>query len=603
MMASDVKLFSEFDSITAAAWKETAIKDLKGADFEKKLVWKTDEGISVQPFYTAEDLYSVQCIQSGECKKGWLNYIEADTTDQVAANKFIRRMIDFDISGVLLDINGPGTIDFYVLLNGINPEKLEISFKLPEPSPSLFRNYFDFLAKQEVKLSAVHGFVQTDVLETWSVTGQDPDIEALAEQIKITSQAEHLRGLMLSSHAFANAGSGIVQELAFTLNKITDIIELLEKAGLERERIIGQLALHLAIGGDYFFEIAKLRAMRPLLATILERYSITVPVIPVVSSSSAWSKSLYDPNVNMLRNTTEAMSAILGGCDALLIQPHDSTFKTPDEFSHRVALNISNLLKEESYFDKVADPAAGSYYIETITAELADKTLQLFSEIELNGGYVESFIEGVIQEKITALKNKKETEAASRKRVYVGTNKHPNLQEKAPPVQKLSADTEDRDIPLLQPQRATHLFEQMRQRSQQQFGLTGKAPKVYLACFGDITMRKARASFAMEFFGTAGFEITEDYFFDDIMKGAEQIAKSDADIVVLCSSDAEYATEGKLFAETFKKHTAGKRLILAGYPAEIIETLKQAGVDDFIHMKTDVTGFITTLQDELFTVQ
>lgn len=602
-MASDVKLFSGFDSITAAAWKETAIKDLKGADFEKKLVWKTDEGISVQPFYTAEDLHSVQCIQSGECKKGWLNYIEADTTDQVAANKFICRMIDFDISGVLLDINDPGTIDFYILLNGINPEKLEISFKLPEPSPSLFRNYFDFLAKQEVKLSAVHGFVQTDVLETWSVTGQDPDIEALAEQIKITSQAEHLRGLMLSSHAFANAGSGIVQELAFTLNKITDIIELLEKSGLERERIVGQLALHLAIGGDYFFEIAKLRAMRPLLATILERYSVTVPVIPVVSSSSAWSKSLYDPNVNMLRNTTEAMSAILGGCDALLIQPHDSTFKTPDEFSHRVALNISNLLKEESYFDKVADPAAGSYYIETITAELADKTLQLFSEIELNGGYVESFIEGVIQEKITALKNKKETEAASRKRVYVGTNKYPNLQEKAPPVQKLSADTEDRDIPLLQPQRATHLFEQMRQRSQQQFGLTGKAPKVYLACFGDITMRKARASFAMEFFGTAGFEITEDYFFDDITKGAEQIAKSDADIVVLCSSDAEYATEGKFFAEMFKKHTAGKRLILAGYPAEIIETLKQAGVDDFIHMKTDVTGFITTLQDELFTVQ
>lgn len=602
-MASDVKLFSEFDSITAAAWKETAIKDLKGADFEKKLVWKTDEGISVQPFYTAEDLHSVQCIQSGESKKGWLNYIEADTTDQVAANKFIRRMIDFDISGVLLDINDPGTIDFYVLLNGISPEKLEISFKLPEPSPSLFRNYFDFLAKEEVKLSAVHGFVQTDVLETWSVTGQDPDIEALAEQIKITSQAEHLRGLMLSSHAFANAGSGIVQELAFTLNKITDIVELLEKAGLERERIIGQLALHLAIGGDYFFEIAKLRAIRPLLATILERYSITVPVIPVVSSSSAWSKSLYDPNVNMLRNTTEAMSAILGGCDALLIQPHDSTFKTPDEFSHRVALNISNLLKEESYFDKVADPAAGSYYIETITAELADKTLQLFSEIELNGGYVESFIEGVIQEKITALKNKKETEAASRKRVYVGTNKYPNLQEKAPPVQKLSADTEDRDIPLLQPQRATHLFEQMRQRSQQRFGLTGKVPKVYLACFGDLTMRKARASFAMEFFGIAGFEITEDYFFDDITKGAEQIAESDADIVVLCSSDAEYATEGKLFAETFKKHTAGKRLILAGYPAEIIETLKQAGVDDFIHMKTGVTGFITTLQDELFTVQ
>ncbi|MBL7742644.1 MAG: hypothetical protein JNN00_04130 [Chitinophagaceae bacterium] len=602
-MTGHVKLFPEFDGITAKTWKEIAIKDLKGGDFDKRLVWKTDEGISVQPFYTAEDLGSVPVIHNSENKNGWLNYVEVDTSDQAAANKFIRRMIPFAISGVLLKVEDPGKIDFDTLLNDINPGKIQISFKLPEPSPSLFNDYFKFLASRDIELSAVHGFVQSDVLETWSITGQDPDIEALAEQIRITSQAEHFRGLMLSSHSFVNAGSGIVQELAFTLNKITDTVELLEKAGLERGKIIGQLALHLAIGGDYFFEIAKLRAIRPLLATVLERYSVTVPVVPVISSSSGWSKSLYDPNVNMLRNTTEAMSAILGGCDAVLIQPHDSTFKMPDEFSHRVALNISNLLKEESYFDKVADPAAGSYYIETITAKLADKTLQLFSEIESNGGYVESFVEGVIQEKIAELKNKKEDETASRRKVYVGTNKYPNLQEKIPMALEALAVSADRDIPLLRSQRATYLFEQMRQRTQQQFELTGKLPKVYLACFGNLAMRKARASFAAEFFGTAGFEITEEHFFDDARKGAKESAESDADIVVMCSSDVEYETEGKVFAEAFKEHAAGKKLILAGYPAEIIEALKLAGVDDFIHVKTNVTGFIATLQDELFAVQ
>lgn len=602
-MTENVKLFPEFDRITAKTWKETAIKDLKGADFDKKLVWKTDEGISVQPFYTAEDPGSVPVIHTGKNKNGWLSYIEVDTSDQAAANKFIRRMIPFAISGVLLRIEDPGKIDFNILLNDINPEMIEISFKLPEPSPSLFRDYFDFLAAQDIKLSAVHGFIQSDVLETWSVTGQDPDIEALAEQINITSQAEHFRGLMLSSHSFVNAGSGIVQELAFTLNKVTDTIELLEKAGLEREKIIGQLALHLAIGGDYFFEIAKLRAVRPLLAAVLEHYSVAVPVVPVMSSNSVWSKSLYEPNVNMLRNTTEAMSAILGGCDAILIYPHDNTFKMPDEFSHRVALNISNLLKEESYFDKVADPSAGSYYIETITSELAGKILQLFSEIESNGGYVESFVEGVIQEKIAELKNKKESEIASRRRVYVGTNKYPNQQEKAPLIREVLTVPADRNIPLLRPQRATHSFEQMRQRTQQQFELTGKLPKVYLACFGNLAMRKARASFIAEFFGTVGIEVTEEHFFDDIRKGAKESAESDADLVVMCSSDAEYETEGKLFAETFKEYAAGKKLILAGYPAEIIETLKLAGVNDYIHVKTNVIGFVATLQDELFAVQ
>ncbi|MBL7738317.1 MAG: hypothetical protein JNK14_03805 [Chitinophagaceae bacterium] len=601
-MANDVKLFSEFQPVTAKAWKEVAIKDLKGADFDKKLVWKTEEGILVQPFYTEEDLPAVSFTKDDHGKKGWLNYIGVNTSDPAAANEFIRRMMAFDISGVLLNIEDPEKIDFHILLNDVNPEKIEISFQLPKPSPSLFRNYFDFIVSKGIELSAIHGFVQTDVLETWSVTGQDPDIESLAEQMKVTAQAEHFKGLMLSSHSFVNAGSGIVQELAFTLSKVTDTIELLEKTGLEREKIIDQLALHLAIGGNYFFEIAKLRAIRTVLTAILERYSVPVPEVPVLSSNAAWSKSLYDPNVNMLRNTTEAMSAILGGCDAILIHPHDSAYNDPDEFSHRVALNISNLLKEESYFDKVADPAAGSYYIETITSGVAEKTLQLFNEFEANGGYVESFVEGVIQEKIAELREKKENETALRRQVYVGTNKYPDLQERTPSIGKVLDDTAAFDFPLLRPQRATQRFEEMKQRTRHEFELTGKLPKVYLACFGNLAMRKARASFVAEFFGTAGFEIMGEFFFDDIKKGAEESVKSDADIVVLCSSDAEYETDGKLFAEGFKQCGSDKKLLVAGYPAAITDILRQAGVDDFIHVKTNVIEFITALQSELFAV-
>jgi len=602
-MTDNLKLFSEFDQVTAKTWKEAAIKDLKGADFDKRLVWKTDEGIAVQPFYTEEDLNNNFILprQIFPAGRRWTSYAETEIGDQAEANKFIRRMTGFDMSGILLKIDDPEKIDFSVLLENVDPEKVQIAFKLQKPSPELIERYFAFLAFRNINLSGIGGFVQSDILEDWSTTGQEPDFELLAEQLKITAQAENFKGLMLSSHSFVNAGSGVVQELAFTLNKLADTIELLERAGLKKELVIGELALHLAIGGDYFFEIAKLRAIRPVLSEILKCYTASHPYVPVLSSTSVWSKSLYDPNVNMLRNTTEAMSAILGGCDAILVNTHDSTYKKPDEFSHRIALNISNLLREEAYFDKVSDPAAGSYYMESITSGIAEKILELFNEIEANGGYVESFVQGLIQEKISALKDKKENEIACRKKVYVGTNKYPNLQEKVNVIPDMMT-APDPGFPLLSQQRAAHNFEELRQRTQQQFEVMGNAPKVYLACFGNLAMRKARASFSTEFFGTAGFEIMGEFFFEDVEEGAKESAKSDADIVVMCSSDAEYETAGKRFAEVFKDCSTDKKLIVAGYPAEIIGSLRRAGADDFIHIKTNAVEFISALQDELFAV-
>jgi len=605
MITGNEKLFSAFEPASKQSWKETAITDLKGADFDKKLVWKTDEDIAVQPFYTAEDWQDVSIIphKSSSAKRSWTNYVEVDVKDLLEANKFMLRMMEFDVTGFLLNILETETIHFSVLLKGIDPEKTEISFKLQSPSPTLLHQYFSFVTAQGHQLVNIHGFVQADVLEAWSTKATGPDFKNLAAQLKITAQAKNFKGLMLSSHAFVNAGAGIVQEAAFLLNKLTDTIESLEKEGLEQEQIISQLALHLAVGGDYFFEIAKLRAIKKLLTAILSCYSTALPDVPVLSSNAAWSKSLYDPTVNMLRNTTEAMSAILGGCNAILINPHDSTYKTPDEFTHRIALNISNLLKEESYFDKVTDPAAGSYYIETITAQLAEKMLQLFNETEAAGGYVESFKNGWIQQKIAALKDKKEAEIASRRKVYVGMNKYVNAQENiaAKPVVEMRGNAND--FPLLHAQRATRKFEQLRQQTQQQFVLTGKIPRVYLACYGHPAMRTARAAFAEEFFGTAGFSIGAATVFETVQMAAEAAAKGDADIVVICSSDADYETGAITFAEIFKGFTKDKKLLLAGYPSEMIENLKLAGVDDFIHQKTNVVEFIAALQQKLFAVK
>jgi methylmalonyl-CoA mutase len=323
--------------------------------------------------------------------------------------------------------------------------------------------------------------------------------------------------------------------------------------------------------------------------------------VAVLSSNSIWSKSFYDPNVNMLRNTTEAMSAILGGCDAILTYPHDSSYAEPSTFSQRIALHISNLLKEESYFDKVVDPAAGSYYIENLTANLTQHALSLFQEVERSGGFISAFTAGKIQEQIGTVRIKKEKGIATRKRIYVGTNKYPDLHEKATLKPINNIPTVKTGIPLLIPQHAVQSFEILRDRTVKYYEATGFIPKVYLACFGNLAKRKARASFAAEFFGTAGFEILGAFFFEDAQKAAEESAKSKADIVVICSSDLEYETLAFAFAEQFKSISKDKILVLAGYPEKIADDLKTGGVDILIHIKSDAIEILSAFQDQLFT--
>ncbi|MEO6547112.1 MAG: methylmalonyl-CoA mutase family protein [Ferruginibacter sp.] len=596
------KLFSAFAPVSKQTWKDTAIADLKGGDFDKQLVWKTMEGIDVQPFYTAEDLQNIPNFRDNTSvkKRRWTNFVEVEVDEDIQANNFILRMIEFGVTGILLTITDPQKTDLNILLKGIDPTSIEIAFKLQKPSPELIQRYFNYLAKLDINLAAVRGFVQSDILEEWSLTGAAPDFKALAAQLTITNAAVNFKGLMLSSHAFVNAGSGIVQECAFLLNKLTDTIEALENEGLQREDIMPQLGIHLAITGEYFLEMAKIRAMRNVLYAVLKCYNIPVPYIPILSSSSIWSKSLYEPTVNMVRNTTEAMSAVLGGCDALLIHPHNSTYQQPDEFSHRIAVNISNLLKEEAYFDKVANPVAGSYYIETITCQLAEKIEQLFRQTETAGGYNKSIRQGLIQQQISVLRQQKEEEIATSKKIYVGTNKYVSSQQPAIVKDTPATVITHEASPLLQPQRATKKFEQLRRATIKNFDQTGKIPTVYLACLGDAAMIHSRTAFAVEFFITAGFEITGLFVFKASKTAAEESATSDADIVVICATDEEYETGVKTFATTFRHLNNRKKLILAGNPGASLQGLQEAGINDCIHQKTNVVDFITALQNELF---
>ena len=407
------------------------------------------------------------------------------------------------------------------------------------------------------------------------------------------------RGLVIRSHSFINSGSSITQEIAFTLNKLTDYFEKLGQKGIKPANLVNQLVFHLAIGGDYFLEIARIRAIRLLIKQVLELYQTGHTEALVLSSNSCWSKSISDPNVNMLRNTTEAMSAVLGGCDALLVRAHDSYANHSSKWSNRIALNISNLLKDEAYMAKVKDPSAGSYYLENLTALLAEKALQLFRDIEKEGGYINAFTTGIIQQKIAAVRNKKLSEIAFRKRVYVGTNKYPDINEQFQ-LTALQEHDYHKGIERLKPQQATQEFDQLKQKTVEYETMSGHKPTVFLACFGDMVMARARAAFAAEFFSIAAFTVQEENYSKDAGEIALTAAASEADIVVMCSSDADYETQALPFVQAFRLQQKEKILILAGNPLQLAEPLKDAGLDNFIHIRTNAIESLSALQEKLF---
>jgi len=294
----------------------------------------------------------------------------------------------------------------------------------------------------------------------------------------------------------------------------------------------------------------------------------------------------------MLRTTTEGMSAIIGGIDALTIKPFDYSYKEQNNFSDRIAKNQQLVLKEEAHFDKVIDPAAGSYYIENITEALIDEAWKLFIEVEDKGGYVRAFKEGFIQKKIKTTANKRNIDIALKKKVFLGTNQYPNQNENIiNDIDKEKAFQKKEKIgktaePLTM-YRGAQSFELLRLNTEQ----LEQKPKVFLLTYGNLNMRKARASFASNFFACAGYEIIDNFGFETIEEGIKEAKENNADIVVLCSSDDEYKD---IVSTTMKSFNDKTEVVLAGYPKEQIKEYQELGLKTFIHIKSNI---IETLID------
>jgi methylmalonyl-CoA mutase len=632
---SNQKLFAEFPPITTQQWEDVIIKDLKGADYDKKLVWKTPEGFKVKPYYREEDLKNLAYLQANPAEfpfvrgnsdknNDWEIRQDACQKDLLRTNMTAIDIVKHGAQSVGLNVRNVKTEqDFSTLLNGIDVTKVGIHFlnrstecELNEVKSTnyaetltLFENY---LEKNKISADQVYGSIDFDpfacALKNGSFCcGSLEDCVKTAKNLfdKFATKFPKFRLLSVNAELLHNAGGTAVQELGYALNWTNDYLILLTEAGLNIDEIAKRMTLHVAVGSNYFMEIAKIRAARLLWANMLNVHNAKHTQVFIHASTSKWNKTIYDPNVNMLRTTTEAMSAALGGANSIHVDAYDDPYKCADEFSARIARNQQIILKEESYFDKIVDAPAGSYYIENLTDAIAQHAWKLFQDTEEAGGFTVAFKAGTIQDAIAKTAQQRDLDIANRKTIILGTNQFPNqhetMLEKIEAKCAMETDCEKTDVGAghvlpLRIYRSAEAFEELRLATEKAVKSGKKKPIVFLLTYGNLAMRKARAGFAQNFFGCAGYEIIDNAGFKTPEDGANAALSAKADIVVLCSSDEEYP---ELVNGVCAVLNGKVNITLAGHPGDNLEAFKTAGVSEFIHVRSNLIETLNTFQKQL----
>lgn len=617
MADSKEKLFPEFPPVDTQAWMERITADLKGADFEKKLVWKTNEGFKVQPFYREEDLSQIRIkealpgefpfVRGTKTDNHWLVNQEIAVNKPEIANKKALSVLIKGADSVTFVFSGqtfssPG---MEKLLEGIDPESTEINFRNCFQNSSLVLGLFiNYLKAKKLDLNKVKGSLMADPFRQCLIFGKAYHAQWEDMAAGLVTQSTELplfRVLAANPHLFNKAGSFIAQELGFGLAYGNAYMEALTDRGIEASKIADKIRFHFGVSSDYFMEIAKFRAARLLWAKIVEAYldgkaCKSAGKMKIHAFTSEWNQSVYDMYVNLLRSQTEAMSASIAGVDVLTVQAFDKAFKTPDDFSERIARNQQLLLREEAGFSDIVDPSAGSYYIENLTMALAEQAWKYFLAVQEKGGFTAALREAYIQDEVNASNQKRLGFLAQRREVLLGTNQYPNYNEAVADrieTEPASAcNCADAALRPLNFSRGSSAFESLRLATEK----SGKRPKVFLLTIGNLNMRLARAQFSGNFFACAGYEIIDNLGFKTIEEGLQAARAAKSDIVVLCSSDEEYA---ELAPEAFASLEKNKEiLVIAGNP-ECSEELKALGITKFIHMRSNVLESLQAFNKQL----
>ncbi|EDP70291.1 putative methylmalonyl-CoA mutase small subunit [Flavobacteriales bacterium ALC-1] len=416
-------LFNEFENISSKAWKQKIQVDLKGADYNDTLIWKTNEGINVKPFYHSDEFEALPNISNSKATS-WKICQSIEVNDAKDTNIKVIDAINRGAESILFHIKSEN-ISVDELFQKIDLERTPIEIKcdfLSEEFTEKIRNAIVNKVKQS------HSYIHTDIIGNLAKTGNwynnlKEDYSKFEAIVKSSNQ------LSIDLSLYQNAGATIIQQLAYGLAHTNEYLNHLNKVITSEAKHSLNVTFNVSVGSNYFFEIAKLRALRELWSTLASEYNINSEC-KIIATPSKRNKTIYDYNVNMLRTTTECMSAILGGANTICNLPYDALYHNANEFGDRISRNQLLVLKHESYFDKVNNPADGSYYIENLTEQLSEKALQIFKDIESNGGFLNQLKEGTIQRKIKESATKEQADFDTEKLVLLGTNKHPNPADK-----------------------------------------------------------------------------------------------------------------------------------------------------------------------------
>ena len=607
MVEKREKLFDMFSPVSPEEWRAKAEVDLKGADFEKKMVWRTDEGFNVQPLYRGVDIKDFKTIDSlpGEypyvrgtrTNNDWQARQEIDAADVKEANAKALDVLNKGITSLGFKLHDDFNLD--VLLDGIYTDIAQVNFAV---CPNKVVEFAKVLVAYLEKKGTADKFVGSIDFNPYKATFKkgkkfERIAEVAAELLKVVAPVKGLRVLSVNSEMLSNAGAYIYQELGYALSWGNEWMAQLTDAGFSADEVASRIKFNMGISTIYFMELAKFRAARMLWAQIVKQYNPQCDCackMVVHATTSRYSQTMFDSYVNMLRSQTQAMSAALASVDEITVTPFDAPYKKSDEFSERIARNQQLLLKEESHLDKVVDPAGGSYYIEELTMSLAQVAWKLFLETEDKGGFKAAVESYDVTNAVNASANARFDKVAKRREQLLGTNQFPNFTEVSDGKKALTCccacacEMED-SAPVLNNKRLASQFEELRQATEN----AAHTPVVFMLTIGNLAMRLARAQFSDNFFGCAGYKLIDNNGFNTVEEGVEAAMAANADVVVLCSSDAEYP---ELIPGAIKALNGRAEFVLAGPETDEFKAL---GVTNFINVRTNVLSTLKAFNAKL----
>ncbi len=620
-------LFGDFPAVSKESWKKEAEKKTRGSagpGFYDNLIWRTEDGIAVEPLYTEEeagDFLPGENPLPGEFpfvrgtrgkNNSWLIAEEIKLAAPEEAGAAALAAIEGGADSLTFIPQAemkPEVIE--TLLEDIDPLRTSINFALRENPEEACRLFISSCAGKEIDTRELVGAVFFDPLSELLARGSlatplDENVDKIAEAIGyLSGAAPGYAAFSVRSSPFKDSGATIAQELAFTVAAAVEYLVMLRRRGVDSDSACRHLVFCFSTGSSYFAEIAKLRAARALWANVARQFSPSSAEsakMRIHCRTAAFNKTVYDPHTNILRTALEAMASVIGGADSLTVEPFDAHYGEPGGFSRRVARNIQLLIRNESHLGAVTDPGGGSYHVEKLTQSVSRKSLELFQEIEGKGGYLECLKSGFIQDAVEDSRKKVLSDVSRRKKTLVGTNEFPDPLEKAagdirktPPPEKGT----DAPAPAVRPlveSRAARAFEEIRLLSEEFADKTGGAPRVFLLHLSDSPQAAARSVFSMNFFGCGGFAIVDGAESPGTDEGVAAALRENPLAAVICGSDRDYERSAEEVARKLKDGGAQIKVVVPGAGEGAREGLARAGVDDFIDADSDVRGILERYQ-------